>query len=144
MSRVLDWSIWGCTIALMLAVTGCGGPAGPPLGTVTGTITLDDAPLVDAEVIFNPVTESGEGGRGSSARTDSNGYYSLDYTYEKKGAVLGEHQVVIYSAEANSESGKDPLLPASYNKKTELRATVNKGSNTANFKLTADGAIPSN
>jgi len=144
MPRNLKVSVLSLTIVLTLSLAGCGGASGPDLGTVSGTVTMDGNPLANAEVIFNPVTESEVRGRGSSARTNANGYYSLEYTYDKKGAIPGEHQVTIFSEQANNESGKDPLLPNIYNKNSELRATVKKGSNTIDFKLTANGDIPEN
>ena len=63
-------------------LSACGGGSDtPPLGTVTGVVTLDDKPLSDAEVTFQP-----EKGRPSLGKTDSEGNYTLVYTASDNGA----------------------------------------------------------
>lgn len=56
----------------LLAAAGCGG--GPTLYPITGAITLNNAPLADAAVIFLPTDGSSVGGQGSSG---PDGKYSL-------------------------------------------------------------------
>ena len=123
---------WIWIVALLgVMPLGCGGESGPPLGQVTGTVTLDGQPLVGAHVYFSPVA----GGRSSEGVTDSSGSYSLEYTFDKLGALLGEHEVRIHSAEFAGEAAKDPVVPAKYNSSTELIVTVGKGGNTLDFQL---------
>src|ERR1700743_2187426 len=72
-----------------LTIFGCGG--GPPMGQVTGVVTLDGQPVVGAQVTFNPR----QGGWESSGITDQSGRYVLNYVHGKSGAVVGTHQVCI-------------------------------------------------
>lgn len=123
------------TLTLVFSV-GCGGGGGsdqPDLGTVTGVVTMDGAPLANVTVTFNP-----EEGRPSNGRTDEAGKYELGYLRDTKGAVIGTHKVSISTPqEAPTPPGqtyKDPI-PAKYNTKTTLTADVKAGDNTFDFKL---------
>ncbi len=134
-------SVWKTSLlALCFTLTGCFGSSGPEVGNVRGQVTLDGQPLAEAKITFSPIAEA----RGSFGTTDANGYYKLEYTFDKAGALVGEHRVSILSGEGEGESAKDPLLPASYNTDTKLTAEVKAGSNTIDFKLTSDGAVPAN
>jgi len=75
---------------LLLTACGCGRGNYPEVATVTGIVTLDGKPLEDAEITFAP-----KDGRASSGRTDARGQYALSYTKNIRGAVLGEHRVMI-------------------------------------------------
>ena len=116
------------------AVTvGCGGGTEPlpELGTVSGTVTLDDAPLAGAGVVFTPET-----GRISNGTTDAEGKYVLSYGPDVRGAVLGKHSVAI-TVEENMELPADQqtVIPPRYNVKTTLSAEVKAGENTFDFPL---------
>jgi len=76
--------------SLFLSLCGCGRGNYPEVATVTGTVTLDGQPLDGAEVTFAPPA-----GRSSSGRTGPDGRYSLSYTKNIEGAVLGTHRVMI-------------------------------------------------
>jgi len=121
----------------MLCPAGCGGPAHPDVGRVTGVVTLDGQPLANATVMFQP-TE----GRASIATTDSAGKYSLTYLDGVPGAKLGAHKVIIRT-EIPGEDGQPPIskekLPKKYHDQTELTAEVKAGSNTFNFDLQSQG-----
>jgi len=121
-------SILGCL--LLLSAIGCGGDKGvPPLGTVTGVVTLDGKPLVDATVAFAP-----EKGRISMATTDAAGRYELIYDGRNKGAVIGWHRVLIDTTPSMDE--KNPILvPPRYNAQSVLTADVKAGVNTFDFAL---------
>ena len=116
-----------------LLLNGCGS-GGPELGSVSGTVTLDDRPLPDAIVEFQPAS-----GSPSEGVTDSAGSYQLRYTAKKKGALLGKHQVrITLSTRADAHGQKvdvPQLLPARYNRNTELTAEVRSGSNKLDFPL---------
>ena len=75
---------------LLLTACGCGRGNYPEVATVTGAVTLDGKPLEGAEITFAPTD-----GRASSGRTDARGQYALSYTKNIRGAVLGEHRVMI-------------------------------------------------
>lgn len=127
---------------LAIGLCGCGGGSdSPPLGTVSGVVTLDDKPLANAEVTFQP-----EKGRASVGQTDSDGNYTLAYTGSANGALIGSHRVVITSAvEAFSDEsgeGKDrearpEILPPKYNSQTTLDAEVKAGANSIDFQLSS-------
>ena len=62
---------------------GCGGDT-PPLGQVTGTVTLDGKPVDGATIQFEPTTS---GLPTAFGRTDSQGKYELWYSRGNKGAL---------------------------------------------------------
>lgn len=121
--------------ASLLWFTGCGGPAHPDVGRVSGVITLDGQPLPEATVMFQPTQ-----GRASIATTDAAGKYSLTYLDGVPGALLGAHKVIIRT-EIPGEDGQPPIakekLPKKYHEQTELTAEVKPGANTFNFSLEA-------
>jgi hypothetical protein len=127
-------------IPLLLVCLGCGKGDMPDLGQVEGTVTLDDAPLANAIVTFQP-----EHARPSYGKTDSSGHYELVYTDGNNGAVLGTHTVTISTkADGDPDQGiksAPETVPSKYNTTTELTATVEAGDNTADFKLESGGKI---
>lgn len=125
-------------LGFCVLLAGCGSRSDVKIGHVSGVVTLDGKPLSNAKVKFSPIAQ----GRGSYASTDSSGRYSLHYTYDQHGALIGEHTVTINSEKSDDESPKDPLLPGAYNVETKLKANVKGGSNTINFPLSSDGQVP--
>src|SRR6478609_6418436 len=129
---------WRCVIVLVASLAGCGGPAHPDVGRVSGVVTLDGQPLSNATVMFQPTN-----GRASVATTDSAGKYSLTYLDGVPGAILGSHKVIIRT-EIPGEDGQPPIakekLPKKYHEQTELTAEVKRGSNTFDFPLTSQAA----
>lgn len=118
-------------VAAAALATGCGRRDVPPLGLVTGTVTLDGSPLADTLVLFTP-----EGpGRTSQAVTDAAGRYHLAYLRDIAGANVGRHVVRITTA--TEEHGGHERLPARYHRRSELVADVQPGDNTIDFPLTA-------
>jgi len=119
-------------------VTGCSAGNDIELGRVNGHVTLDGKPLADAVVEFQPAN-----GRASIGTTDSSGYYELQYTLDRDGAIPGEHTVRITTERyASGGEGSSPLvearkelLPARYNVESELKETVEDGSQEINFEL---------
>ena len=120
--------------AMMLAtfLLGCGGDH-PEVGSVKGKVTLDGSPLAKARVMFQPSP-----GRASSGTTDDQGSYSLDYLDGVKGAIIGQHKVIIRT-EIPGEDGQPPIqkevLAKRYHDQTVLTAEVKAGSNTHDFTL---------
>lgn len=124
-------------------LAGCGGNSDrPKLGTVTGTVSMDDKPYPNVWVLFNPTT----GGRTSMGRTNDEGVYELLYLEGTKGANIGPHKVVIMAyhedeieeARINNEPIEEPI-PAKYNAQTTLTADVKEGSNVIDFPLSTAG-----
>src|SRR5690606_26876095 len=87
-SALKVFSLLGLVVATL---HGCSSGASdvPPLGTVTGKVTLDDQPYAGVRVIFQPV----EGGRTSDAMTGEDGRYRLIYSTTEYGAKVGMHRV---------------------------------------------------
>jgi hypothetical protein len=117
--------------ACLLLAGGCSRSERPPLGTVTGTVTLDGRPLADAVVAFTP-----EGpGRTSLGTTDAAGRYRLAYLRDIPGANPGRHVVRITTASV--DEGRPEILPATYHRRSNLEAQVEPGDNTIDFALKA-------
>lgn len=141
-----------CALCL-ISLCGCGGkPAGyPDTAPVTGTVTLDGAPLEGASISFAPPK-----GRASGGTTDAEGKYELSYIGAVKGAMLGAQRVMIskrvpdldYVPSARERSalqGEEfipPLIetiPERYRgKSSELSAQVTDTDNVVDFALTSD------
>ena len=120
---------------LLCLVAGCSKNDGPEVGYVTGLVTLNSQPLSNATVEFVPVDNPTQ--RPSTAITDSNGKYDLFYSATRKGAALGQHTVTIKKFKSDSSDTKEStvLTPAKYAKPGELKAKVEKGSQTIDFDL---------
>ncbi|MFM7135619.1 MAG: carboxypeptidase-like regulatory domain-containing protein [Planctomycetota bacterium] len=112
-----------------LAAAGCSRSDRPPLGRVGGSVTLDGSPLAGALVVFIPDGP----GRSALATTDVAGRYELTYLRDIAGANYGSHTVRITTA--TEERGGKEILPDRYHVKSELKATVQPGSNTLDFPL---------
>ncbi len=116
---------------------GCGS-SGPELGTVSGIVTLDGKPLQGATVQFTPGL-----GRVSRGRTRADGTYELRYVGNEKGALLGEHKVMITSRweEEDPVTGRftehPERLPPKYHVKSDLKQTVEAGHNKFDFATTS-------
>jgi len=124
---------------MLCSVTGCmgdGAESVPDLADVSGVVTLDGAPLGNAKVIFEPqeVREKGRR-RASSATTETDGSFELQYNADAAGATPGKHKVMIIKLPDNPDEAGKQLIPAKFNDKTELTADVSKGDNTINFDL---------
>lgn len=128
-------------------LVGC-GPDLPGTVPVTGTVTLDGAPVEGATVNFLSAA-----GLAASGKTDAAGKFSLKTTVgsqSAEGATLGRHQVAIVKTESDGQAMDDPkkmmedmannpavtsdfkvknLIPAKYNNPTmsQLTADVTEG-----------------
>jgi hypothetical protein len=102
--------VW-CVVAVgLLAGAGCGGADGiPKVYPVSGVVTRNGTPLADANVEFMP-----EKGRPSSATTDQDGKFVLEYQAKVPGALPGTHQVVIEERfqGASADGPAAPRTPA--------------------------------
>jgi len=121
------------SVIAALAILGCSPSHQPPLGHVSGTVTLDAAPLANATVRFTPAGP----GRTSEGTTDADGRYELRYLRDIPGANIDQHTVRITTAsEAN---GGRELLPPRYHSRSQLEARVVAGKMKLDFDLRSQG-----
>jgi hypothetical protein len=154
----------GLAFLLGASVLGCGGGgegAGQREKTtpVSGTVTYQGRPVVDAAVAFVPDAPTG---RGAFGRTDSQGKYKIMTFVAGDGAVPGSYKVTVTkqlaeapgkTAETGDDDYVDPetagaaaapakpvgMLPVKYSTaaSTPLTATVPDGAaQTIDFELT--------
>ncbi len=93
-------------VGLLVVAAGCGDSRIVP---VSGRVTLDKKPVVNARVNFEPLSE-GIPGPGSAGKTDANGQFTLQLLPlgDRKGAFIGEYTVKIIAYE-----GDDGSIPSS-------------------------------
>ena len=145
-----DWNLIMTRSSLFLLVasivtvsfsSGCGSRGGPPLGTVTGKVTLDGEPVPGLRITFIPEDR----GSPSYGGTDENGEYRLYFNQKRAGAELGSHKVIIENREPETDdSGKliddTPIvkIPKKYQQPGQLTADVSSGRNNIDFDLEPD------
>ncbi len=112
---------------VMVSTLGCGGSGQPPLGRVTGKVTIDGEPLAGVIVVFQP-----EEGRPAVATTEKDGTYELIYVAGVKGCKAGPNRVSFAAPTGGSPSH---AIPAKYQGKTDLDREVVEGNNTFDFEL---------
>src|SRR5262245_1306905 len=94
MNRVMPCKAFSSVALLMMAMAGCGA-SGPQVAPVHGRVTLDDRPLANADITFQP-----EGAlRASIGRTNQDGRYELAYKLGQSGAIVGKHTVNVEVSE---------------------------------------------
>ena len=135
-------------VLVLLLAAGCGG-SDADLAPVKGTVTLDGEPLAGARVEFDPdpdeVVRGKSTGSASYGVTDSSGRYTLQYTHEQEGALLGKHTVRITTRAMTVDAdGKEVLvperLPPKFHLNSELTREVTPGSNTIDFPLSLESS----
>ena len=125
-----------CYALLLLVAIGCDD--GPPLGKVSGVISLEGQPIETATITFTHVK-----GRTAFARTDADGFYELNFSDGRAGAMLGENAISIETGRAGSDEQGNfveypETLPPKYNVESEITRTVEPGEQVFNFDLMKD------
>lgn len=127
-------SLRGPALAMIcFAMAGCS--RGPDVGLVQGIVTYRGQPLAGINVTFDPVA----GGRSSTGVTGADGGYELKYTRDRKGALVGVHEVRLnWPAQTNEDLAKrdEYPIPTTYNTATSLSFEVKPGSNTFDVSIT--------
>ncbi len=135
---------------LLLAGCGGGGNDGPPLGRVTGTITVNQTPVAGLTVYFEPMDTTD--GATAMGVTDENGRYTLTSPGNQPGAVVGKNLIRVQGrmasasdemlAEIAADQGvtveelkKLPVVPPEHNEQSQRVVTVEAGSNKFDFDL---------
>jgi hypothetical protein len=129
--------------AFFLSCVGCGRVDGPQLATVSGTVTLDGKPVPQVNITFVPETQGGSPSFGS---TDANGKYTLLFSQDRAGAMLGKHRVEIEAQEPEVGDDGEPIAPAAevvpipvkFSQPGALSAEVKSGNNTIDFPLKSE------
>lgn len=153
MSKLLSYPMY---LTLIVLFAGCGIAPQADYGAVeliqaTGTITLDGEPLPDAVVTFDS-----EDGQFSYALTDDSGSYRLNFDSVMKGVTPGKKIIRISTTRkvtglnsseegASDDEGATPenaqraaeLVPAKYNRQSELTTEVTSEQTTYDFKLSS-------
>lgn len=95
----------------VLAGVGCG--ADLPLAPVSGTVTFEGQPLAGAGITTQPIgVGSNNPGSGSFGQTDDQGRFELELVKPAvKGAIIGEHRVVITPG-VNNQTANGPQTSA--------------------------------
>lgn len=147
-------------LCALASSTGCGGAKIVP---VSGVVKVNGQPYANAIVTFQPFAAKGSQdaqGRGSSAKTDKDGRFTLIYDGEKPGALVGKHRVRICTDlnAAMEDTEGDPNakrvivrvngrrvepLPIEWHDQSEKTFDVPSGGTTeANFDIDAPDLLP--
>jgi hypothetical protein len=132
-------------VIVCLAATATSCSSQYQVAPVSGRVTLDDKPLANVHVNFQPMASGKQNpGPGSHGKTDADGKYTLKVTFTRQeGAVVGKHQVRIsglggessHQSDAGIVPPKDPVPPW-YNRDTILTFDVAPGgTHQADFHL---------
>ena len=95
---------------LIATMVGCGSGSPYDVVPLSGTVTLDDKPLPNARIVFQPIrTPRGtkDVGPGSYGRTDASGQFQLETIDEHEGAVVGTHMVRVTTSDYNAPAERD-------------------------------------
>lgn len=129
----------GLGLVLALGLSGCGRAKGPVTAVVTGKVTLNGESLADGSINFLPADGNGV----TSGAKIVNGTYRADVPPGPKRVEIRSTKVVgqkvAYEGDPNSPKYDivEERIPDKYNANSELKASVNAGSNKADFPLEA-------
>ena len=104
-------------IALALCGCGGGGPAGPPLKKVTGTVQLNGSPLGEATVAFIPQA----GVTSGIGTSDGTGKFVLLSSTGREGVAVGKYRVTV-----TKSTVKAPVPEASSFEEMEMEHKAGK------------------
>lgn len=121
---------------LLVLVAGCTDT--PPVGAVSGKITVKGKPVEYGSVMFVPAA-----GTVGSGTIQPDGTYTLTTFRRNDGALVGDHKVVVeaYTITKSRDPGVDDTANPAAHKKyynvatTPLTATVRPGDNALDFDL---------
>lgn len=124
-SRMATAGVGAFLVLVMLVSSGCGGPGyGTPV-SVSGVVTVDDAPLANAIVTYNSTEGREAEFKSFMATTGPDGKYTLEKVYP------GPYEIQVSEAVAEAAdpgmasamAGQD-LQPAAGELKTEVGTTA--------------------
>jgi hypothetical protein len=138
---VLFFLCWGAYFLSTQVIIGKGNL--PPLGSVSGKVTMNGKPLPNATVRFIPLDDEGKnekkGASIAMGLTDDSGKYRLLYVKDTYGAAVGKNRVQIH---AKDTAGHE-LVARDFNSLSQMNREVKSGSQEFDFDLKgADTAAP--
>lgn len=123
-----------------VALVGCGGgPEGPELFPVSGTVTFDGSPVDDGRILFRRA----EGDQKAYSAEIKAGKYSLECEAGKVKVEITASRLIPGKFDtSNPDDEPQPVgemyIPAKYNSESTLEAEVKSaGENTIPFDLTS-------
>jgi hypothetical protein len=127
---------WRCDLLLAVLAAGVSllagcGPGGPEVVRVTGTVTCQGKPVGNLYLNFKP-----DVGRPSWGVTDAEGKYSLNYSRDRDGAVVGKHTVWVTVRPRNP--GEELQMSGPGGKRANLSAVLQKYGSEKTTPLTFD------
>lgn len=129
-------SIWcGCLLAVAALVTGCS--KGPPMGEVTGTITVDGKPAKIGSITFIPI----DGKAVTTGAAIKEGEYTAEVPVGKVkveirvSKVTGEKKLYD-TPNSPVQAITNEALPPKFNDRTEIELDVKAGTNKKDYDLT--------
>ncbi len=126
-------SLVSCLVLWLAWFVGCGSDL-PPLGNVSGKVTMDGEPLAGVIINFKP-----EDGRMATGTTDKDGRYTLEYVYGAEGTKVGKSTVMF---EWPLGKGGKPIPKRYTGLDSELKVEVADGRNEFNFDLESKPSAP--
>ena len=125
---------FGCLLAVAMLAAGCS--KGPPMGEVTGTITVDGTPAKIGSISFFPI----DGKSGTAGAAIKEGKYTADVPVGKVKVEIRVSKIVgekkLYDTpDSKVQPIMEEVLPPKYNDRTELELDVQPGTNKRNYDL---------
>lgn len=133
MCTPLPRSLAALVLVLIGTFSGCGGvsPDRPPMGYVSGSVTMDGKPVENVFVVMKP-----ESGRMAMVKTDKNGFYDIEYTEGEKGTKQGPTTVHLEWPTGFAGPFRIPPKFATGNK--EIRLDVKSGKQTFDITMESE------
>jgi hypothetical protein len=123
---------FGCLVVSGLIVAAGGCDTGPRLSPVTGTVTLDGAPVPEGDILFTPADPN----LSPEAGKIKDGKYEIKSREGKMKVQINASKIVPGAAKgAMGEDVATEYIPSKYNTQTTLSADVKAGPNTFDFPL---------
>ena len=128
-----------CLLALTLVVSGCGDD-GPPLGEVTGTVTVAGEPAQTGSIAFFPT----DGKSPTAGAAIEGGRYTAqvplgESMVEIRVSKIVGHKKLYDTPDSPTQPVREEVLGAEYNDQTELTVNVESGVNEKNYDLEPRG-----
>lgn len=121
----------------------------PELGPVSGTVTVNGEPLPGVTVNFSPLDDIRKDGaegpdrvRTSSGVTDENGYYTLYYLGDTKGAAVGKGRLWLEIRSAADLKKVPPEWSSPGPNIREVKATGNNSDGEFNITIKKSAEAP--